>query len=388
MKKIQNLIDKYLDGHITPSEEKELMDWYNRQNNTIVEWPVESPDEEEQIRMRTLLHLQRQMELLGKPQKSSRPMWYRLTAAASVLILFAIGGYFTYSKFYKVPSNIAALKPLVNDIAPGSNKATLTLANGTKVILAPSQKGVLTKQGSATVNKTANGNLMYTAPGVGSAAVVVYNTINTPYGGQYQVTLQDGTQIWLNAGSSLRYPTAFTGAERNVELSGEAYFEVAKNKDKPFIVTVNSTTGIPMNVKVLGTHFNIMAYADEDHNATTLLEGSVKVNYGSENALLTPGLQAMLNKASGKLKTKVADTEQVTAWKNGYFLFENDKIESIMRKIARWYDVEVVYKGDVSRKAIGGSVSRFKNVSEVLHMLELTGAVHFKIEGRRIIVMP
>ncbi|MBE9666836.1 DUF4974 domain-containing protein [Mucilaginibacter boryungensis] len=364
------------------------MAWYNRQNNTIIEWPSESPDEEEQIRMRTLRHLQQQIAFSKKSEKTSRSVWYRIAAAASIIITFSIGGYFAFHKSSNTEANKVAVKPLVNDIAPGSNKAILTLANGAKVVLAQSQNGLLLKQGSALVNKTGNGNLVYTASTVASNTAVVYNTLNIPYGGQYKVTLQDGTQVWLNAGSSLRYPTAFTGNERNVELSGEAYFEVAKNKDKPFIVSVHTASNIPMNVKVLGTHFNIMAYADEDYNATTLLEGSVKVDYGAENALLTPGRQAMLIKASGKLKTKIADTEQVIAWKNGYFLFDNDKIESIMRKISRWYDVEVAYKGDVSRKAIGGSVSRFKNVSEVLKMLELTGAVHFKIEGRRILVMP
>jgi len=274
-------------------------------------------------------------------------------------------------------------------ITPGSNKAILTLDNGEQVVLEDAKNGIITQQGNASVNKTDSGRLLYNKiAGNEAATSIVYNTLRTPYGGQYQMTLQDGTKVWLNAGSSLRFPASFSGNERNVTLIGEAYFEVAKDKDRPFLVTVNAGSGMPMTVKVLGTHFNINAYPDEQQNRVTLLEGAVKVDCGAANALLAPGKEAILNKLSGKISVSSGDTEAATAWKNGYFLFDNEKVESIMRQISRWYNVEIIYQGDVSRKAIAGSLSRSKNVDDVLKMLELTGTVHFKIEGRRITVMP
>ena len=384
---IYHLIEKYLDGTITPAEEEQLMAWYQDHNQADIEWPAESADEEEQVRLRMLMRLNQQINPPVAKPSTNRRLWYYLSAAASVLIILGLAAYFYSPQLHQPgpqPSTAQALK----DIGPGGNKAILTLANGDKVVLEDARNGIISQQGNAAVNKTDSGSLFYNDVSSNAAASIVYNTLNTPYGGQYQITLQDGTKVWLNAGSSLRFPTSFPGNERNVTLTGEAYFEVAKDKARPFFVTVNAGSAAPMNVKVLGTHFNINAYPDEQHNIVTLLEGSVKVDCGEANAMLAPGNAAILNKASGKLNIKDGDTEAATAWKNGYFLFDNEKVESIMRQISRWYDVEISYQGDVSGKAIGGSLSRSKNVSEVLNMLELTGTVHFKTEGRRITVMP
>lgn len=383
---IHHLIEKYLDGSITPAEEATLMAWYQEQNQAEVQWLSEHEAEEEQVRQRMLTKLHQQINIPEAAPARSRRLWYYLSAAASVLIILGLAGY-----FYLAPARQQVLPapPALanNDISPGSNKAILTLDNGEKVILEDAKNGIISQQGNTAVNKTDSGQLSYQSTG-NAATATVYNTITTPYGGQYQVTLQDGTKVWLNAGSSLRFPAAFSGDERNVALTGEAYFEVAKDKARPFLVTVGATAATPLTVKVLGTHFNINAYPEEQHHTVTLVEGAVKVDYGAANALLSPGKEAILDKTSGRLQTAAADTESAIAWKNGYFIFENEKVESIMRQISRWYDVEISYQGDVSGKAIGGSLSRSKNVSEVLNMLELTGTVHFKINGRRITVMP
>lgn len=383
---IHHLIEKYLDGSITPAEEATLMAWYQEQNQTEVEWLSEHEAEEEEVRQRMLSKLHRQINIPEAAPARNNRRWYYLSAAASVLVILGLTGYFYLTQLR--PAARPALPALAsNDIRPGGNKAILTLDNGDKVILEEAKNGIISQQGNTAVNKTDSGRLSYQLAG-NAAAAIAYNTITTPYGGQYQVTLQDGTKVWLNAGSSLRFPVAFSGEERKVTLTGEAYFEVAKDKAKPFYVTVGSGPATPLTVKVLGTHFNINAYPEEQHNTVTLLEGSVKVDYGATNALLAPGKEAIIDKTSGRLQTAAADTESAIAWKNGYFIFDNEKVESIMRQISRWYDVDISYQGDVSSKAIGGSLSRSKNVSEVLNMLELTGTVHFKINGRRIIVMP
>ena len=214
--------------------------------------------------------------------------------------------------------------------------------------------------------------------------VLAYNTITTPKGGQYQVTLMDGTRVWLNAASSLHYPTVFKGSERSVQLTGEAYFEVAKNSKMPFRVTSNGQV-----TEVLGTHFNINSYPDEQGTTTTLLEGSVRILNAKSDAaiLLKPGQQSGSD-ASGKIKVANVNPEQFVAWKDGKFIFTNANIESIMRQVSRWYNVEIEYKGDASKEKFGGRTSRFTNVAELLEILELTDHVQFEIEGRRIIVMP
>jgi ferric-dicitrate binding protein FerR (iron transport regulator) len=203
-------------------------------------------------------------------------------------------------------------------------------------------------------------------------------------GGQYQLLLPDGSKVWLNSGSSIRFPTAFIGKERVVELKGEAFFDIKENKKMPFIVRTNNS----MDIKVLGTQFNVMAYEDEKSINTTLLEGSVQILKETGSTYLEPGQAAVLNKGSGKIKVAPADIEDAVAWKNGYFIFSNENIESIMRKVSRWYNVEIEYQGNLNNKDFVGTISRDKNISELLKMLELTGAIHFRIEGRRVTVMP
>jgi ferric-dicitrate binding protein FerR (iron transport regulator) len=243
--------------------------------------------------------------------------------------------------------------------------------------------GALARQGDAKVLKVDAGKLVYNSIGLKNGQVF-YNTITTPRGGQYEVTLADGTIVWLNAASSLHFPTAFIGKERTVSLTGEGYFEVAKNKSMPFHVEVNG-----MDVMVTGTHFDVMAYANEENTKTTLLEGRVMVipANGKEQILL-PGRQAVLNNEAHDIKMINADLDQVMAWKNGYFRFRETNIRDVMKQLERWYDVDVEYKTTRSDQDYTGMMPRMQNASSLLQTLELTGTVHFKIEGKKIIVLP
>lgn len=302
--------------------------------------------------------------------------WKKFAAAAVVLITLSAGIF--YYMF-----NQPRATGLTNDIAPGGNKAVLTLADGKKIILSDAKNGELSAVAGVVVTKLSDGQIVYTVK-PGKDINTQPNTIETPRGGQYQVILPDGSRVLLNAASSLTYPASFaTLKERRVKLKGEAYFEVAKVKLKehkvPFVVETDK-----QEINVLGTHFNVNNYADEPAAKTTLIEGSVRIKSSGAQKLLTPGNQAI--SVGGRLTIAAANMEEVMAWKNGYFMFESEDIASVMRKISRWYDVEVVFEGEVPTDTFGGTVSRFSNVSKVLRKLELTKKVHFRIEERRIIV--
>jgi ferric-dicitrate binding protein FerR (iron transport regulator) len=279
-------------------------------------------------------------------------------------------------------SSIATIQPKQNDIAPPSgNKAVLTLADGTKIELDSSGNGTIALQGNVRITKQSNGEISY----AGSAAnEVSYNTLNVPRGSTpLGLTLSDGSQVWLNVGSSLTYPTAFTGKERKVKITGEAYFEVAHNASMPFIVQHDDVT-----VSVLGTHFNVNTYEDETAERITLLEGSVRVSKNKMSQILNPGQQASIANESAIKVLDDVNMDEVMAWKNGKFRFgENTDIGTIMRQISRWYNVDIEYEGRVNQR-FWGSISKDVNVSKVLKILEATGGVKFKVEGNKIIVMP
>ncbi|MHC1779415.1 MAG: FecR family protein [Bacteroidales bacterium] len=282
-------------------------------------------------------------------------------------------------------------KPLYkNDIRPGGNKAILTLADGSKVVLDDAKEGLLKELGNTTIIKLDSGRVAYNIrPATSSIEKVVqYNTLTTPRGGKYCITLPDGTVVWLNASTTLRFPTEFNGKTRKVEVKGEAYFEVSKNENMPFIVLAGNS-----EIKVLGTQFNVMAYTDEKLVKTTLLEGSVELKplskQGGDEAvpvILIPGQQALVDE-SNTLSVKEVDTQEAIAWKNGLFIFKNERLESVMQKIARWYDVEVIYENSNDPIQFTANISRSENMSEVLRMLELTETVHFKIEKKTITVL-
>ena len=313
-------------------------------------------------------------------------LWYQLGIAASILILITTGLYFYKNR--TVDDNIAAkvVEPKEAIITPGDDKAILTLSDGTKIILEDAKNGILANQAGVSIQKTSDGELLYSFSNSANTVSpetkenVIYNKIETPIGGKYQVNLPDGSKVWLNSSSSLRFSALFNGHTREVEQSGEAYFDVSKNKGKPFRVITKDQI-----VEVLGTQFNINSYSDEGPIKTTLIEGSVKIIYKDKVVLLSPGQQFQPKELVSAVVE--ADTEEVVAWKDGYFVFKNEDIKSIMRKLSRWYNVEVSYSGDIPEVGFGGNISKSKDISEVLDVLQLTNAIHFKVEGRRITVM-
>lgn len=316
-----------------------------------------------------------------RPQPAKVIPWRSRAWAAAVVLLLVSSVTFWLLRRPASVKGPALVQQHQKDIAPGGNRAVLTLGDGTEISLDSAGNGVLAQQGNTKVIKTGNGQLQYDAPQHGGQPV--FNKIATPRGGQYTITLPDGSRVWLNASSSLRYPAVFSSGGRVVELKGEAYFEVAKQAGQPFVVKVEE-----MEVKVLGTHFNIMAYDDESAVKTVLLEGAVEVKKAGVTRMLKPGQGASLLRQSGMLELlPEVNTEEAVAWKNGFIQFEGNDIRSAMRQIARWYNVDVVYKGNVPAH-FRGIVPRNVPISEVLKMLELTGEVHFEIRDRQIIVSP
>lgn len=318
-------------------------------------------------------------------QRSDKPLsvhfnWMKY-AAAVFLILAAGLLFFDIQKPQPAGSNVRKQVAKAKlPIMPGRNTATLTLSDGVVVDLAQAGNGTIASTRGARVQKSGDGSIIYEASGKNSD-IESFNTINVPAGGQYKVVLPDGTAVWLNALSRLTYPTTFSGKTREVKLEGEAYFEVAKNAAKPFIARVND-----MRVTVLGTQFNINAY-DKRRYRTTLVEGSVQLSQSARQALLKPGQQGVVDPENENIKVAPVNVNKIVAWKNGYFMFQDDPIKDIMAQISRWYDVEVEFDGTMPTKTFGGIYSRNKDINELLKGLELTGLVRFKIEGRRIIVM-
>lgn len=381
--RLQDLAHKWLTGSITGAEKQEFNLWFSEGNEAPSEIPEVYASSEMLHKKKLWNEIQEKIKKDGKP-KTVRLFWTKIAAAASIVLCVGLGFYFRSFK-----SGIISTKKQIakyKDIAPGGNKAILTLANGAKISLSDATNGVLAKQSGIVISKAADGQLIYqvSAAKDGTANMPSYNTIETPKGGQYQIILPDGTRVWLNATSSLKFPTNFsTFNKREVELKGEAYFEVYKVKNQPFIVSSNR-----QQVEVLGTHFNINSYDDEPEIKTTLQEGTVRIhNQTSQEFILKPGQQAQLNR-NGSIAIKEVDVAENLAWKNGMTRFANEDIQTIMRMISRWYNVDVVYEGKIPEVRFGGSVSRAMNISEILRVLELTDAVHFKVEGRRVTVMP
>ncbi|GAA3962927.1 FecR family protein [Mucilaginibacter dorajii] len=298
-------------------------------------------------------------------------------AAAAILVLALSFGVYQY-RSQKSGENMLVDK-IHHDVKPGGNKAILTLANGKKIELNDAQNGKLVQQGNTTVVKLANGSLAYVAGNSADSAPVT-NTMSTPRGGQYRLQLPDGTLVMLNAESSISYPTIFTGKTRKVAITGEAYFEVVKNKKMPFIVSFGD-----QKVEVLGTHFDIRAYPEQP-GETTLLEGSVKISNGNQKQLLVPGQQAVYNNNAKKFDIKAVDTEEIIAWKNGLFHFDNTDLDQVMLELARWYNVEVIYKGPKPTLNFTGEAKKSSNLSRVFKILESTGGVKFTINGNTVAV--
>ncbi len=311
--------------------------------------------------------------------------WKRVAVAVVIFGMIIFGSILLLNR--KAPKEIVKqekkVRHLPEEIHSKGNQAILTLSNGSVIILDSTKNGIITKQGNVKIIKLDSGQLAYSPQSSNgtTSSEISYNTISTPRAAQYQVVLSDGTKVWLNAASSLRFPTSFSGQDRRVELTGEGYFEVSKNKGKPFHVQVGT-----VEVEVLGTHFNIMAYEDEAAIQTTLLEGSVKVSYKSQSDLLKPGKQAILNRDDNKLTTGDANVQQVVAWKNGYFYFDKSDVKTIMRQVSRWYDLDIIYESPAPDMKFSGKIERELPLSGIAHLLA-SGQIHFRIEGKNCIML-
>lgn len=380
------LLDKYLAGEASQEEEQSLLNFYGsfqRPSKDIVDDDLEELGDAIFNKINETIHP-------VEEYKQSRFFYYfkSVSIAAAVLLTITTGIYF-YSNRQSVEVEQFVEIDVKNDILPGFNKAILTLADGSKISLDDAENGLLASQGNIAITKTDNGQIVYEKnPTAGNRYITnssVVNTIQTPKGGKYQVRLPDGSKVWLNSASTLRYPTTFAGHERKVHLKGEAYFEIAPNKKKPFRVESNNQI-----VEVLGTHFNINSYDDEDYVKTTLLEGSVKVilnsnaNTIANTRLLKPGEQSLTNSSRSGIRIENADTEKAIAWKNGYFKFKNTPIREIMREVERWYDVELVYEGKIPTDEFTGFISNDVKISAVLKIMEESGGVKFSVKGKKL----
>lgn len=393
----EKLIQLIKQADWSPEDQRWLLDFLDSENTDLLRdllnqqfmLDLEKKDLGDQERARQILEVLHQKIDSDKKRSTSivSPIFRKLAIAASILLIF-ISSYFIYQNYTSAEQEIS--KPYVskpkqtlNDLQPGKDKAVLTLGDGSIVILDEASDGNIATQSSVDIRKLNSGSLLYKP--TSNTSEIVYNSISTPRGGKFHITLSDGTKVWLNASSSLRFPVNFSLTERRVELIGEGYFEVAKNQQKPFIVDVAGKE----EVIVLGTHFNINSYTDEESVNTTLLEGSVKVrSKGSPIAkTLVPGQQHLLF-AEGKTRMlNDVNTEETIAWKNDKFDFgESMELKTVMRQIERWYNVDVEYKGDVSGIELGGSISRNVPANKVFQMLELTGVASFEMVNGKIVV--
>ncbi|MBA4276391.1 FecR family protein [Flavobacterium sp.] len=371
------LLQKYQEGTLSDVDKDKLEAWYlhKASNSNLQLSELELEKSYEYLKSKLPLHQEAKVIRI----------WPRVAVAASMALLLGTG-LFYFTKPKEQPIQLAE-KPL--EIAPGGNRGILTLSNGKQIVLADiSAKDTIAKEGKqaeVTIKMSANGVITYVINPNAEAPKVAansFNTLSTPTGGQYNIVLADGTKVFLNAVSSIKYPTQFNGNQRVVELEGEAYFEVAKDRTKPFIVKSGNQA-----IEVLGTHFNVHAYDNEAVVKTTLLEGSVAVTHKNQKAILKPGQQSNVSDNFNKIAIREVDTEAAIAWKNGRFKFDNADLKTVMRQLERWYGIKVEYRGDVSEVTFNGGTFRNKNLSEVLKVLELSN-IKFKVEGKTIIVDP
>lgn len=371
------LLQKYKEGTLSDADKDKLEAWYlHKASNSNLQLS-ENELEDSYEYLKSKLPLQQEAKVVR--------LWPRVAVAASIALVLGTGLFY----FTKPKEQIIQVVEKQQEIAPGGNRGILTLSNGKQIVLSDiSAKDTIAKEGQkeeVTIKMSANGVITYVInpdADVPKQDANSFNTLSTPTGGQYNIVLADGTKVYLNAVSSIKYPTQFNGSQRMVELEGEAYFEVAKNKNKPFIVKSNNQA-----IEVLGTHFNVHAYDNEAVVKTTLLEGSVAVTYKNQKAILKPGQQSNVSDNFNKIAIREVDTEAAIAWKNGRFKFDNADLKTVMKQLERWYGIKVEYRGDVSEARFNGGTFRNKNLSEVLKVLELSN-IKFKVEGKTIIVYP
>lgn len=369
--RLKELVNKYDAGCITLQEREELFAFYDSLNfGELVD--VNDPALQERVEAQ----YQKLMSRAAATHRYAtvRRLWYRVAVAAMLLLAIGVSRELWEQK-HKTPPALAQV------VVPGHEGAVLTLANGRQIVL-DSTTGIIAQQGhTRAVNTT--GQLTYTADTEIAAGTMIYNTLATPKARQYRLTLPDGTKVWLNASSSIRYPIAFTGKERRVAITGEVYMEVVKDAVRPFIVATRHS-----DITVLGTHFNIMAYEDEPAVNTTLLEGSVKISIpGKQTAtIIKPGEQASVGNEGDDIKVKKVNAANVAAWINGFLSLKDCSVQEFMNQLSRWYDVDIEYAGKAPQQRFGGLINRNTSLSDILSVLD-TGGIHTKLEGKKIIVL-
>ncbi|MFN0291040.1 FecR family protein [Pedobacter helvus] len=377
---IEGLIAKFLRNELSQSEANLLKSWMELPENRaflqneielyhLVNAYCETFDAEKAYEQHLAV-------VVGGKATIIRSLWPRYVAAAAILAVLTFGFYFGRNALKdKANANLVATEHVIE---PGTDKAILTLADGKKIVLDASQS-IINLDAHHQISSDSSGLISYENMEL-NASQAAYNTIEIPKGGTYRLILSDGTKVWLNAASKLKYPVAYQGKERVVELEGEAYFEVTKDPSRKFKVKSKG-----QELEVLGTKFNVSTYSDEAFVKTTLLEGAVKVSNSKKSVVLSPN-QVSINAKSGLHVQTLADAEEAIAWKNGYFQFDDEPIESVMRKIARWYDIEIEFVGKSEGKKFNGIITRNKTLKNALKIMEATENVKFKIEGRKLIV--
>jgi len=374
--RLQDLAHKWLTGSLLENEQTEFDQWFIKEEDEVIEIPsiIAKSDLEHRDLLLSRIYEQIKRE---QPKKMYARMWIKMAAAAAIVLMLSAGLYQIYFSTKQVEKEAANL----TDIKPGGNKAVLTLSNGNKIVLNNAANGKIAMEGGSIITKIKDGNVVYTTTDqAGNTAGL--NTISTPKGGQYEVVLPDQSKVWLNAGSSITFPTIFQKDTREVSITGEVYFEITKNKDKPFRVTTNDQV-----TEVLGTHFNINAYSNEPQITTTLLEGAVRINKRGQSIVLKPGQQATVatNDQDNIQITDNPDAEEAVAWIHGKFQFENADIPAVMRQLERWYNVEVAFAGKIPDEKFNGTLSRNIKISDALILIGYT-RINYTIEGRKIII--
>ncbi|WP_052324135.1 FecR family protein [Flavihumibacter sp. ZG627] len=385
--RIAYLIAGFIRNTITEKEHDELDDWVNESDDNMRLFEELTDEQNLEANLAWMDKVQTEQSYKALQEKGAfdiprkkfqlSPVWM---VAASVILIVGVFIIYRFAGNSSTSDNNIAVSD-TTQLKPGGNRATLTLSDGSVIDLTTANNGIIEIGKGSHVNKPAAGELVYDA-GVSTDETPSIHTLSTPVGGQYHVTLPDGTKVWLNAATKLMYPSRFASNERKVEIDGEAYFEVVKNDQQPFRVVLQDGS----TVTVLGTHFNVMSYTNETEKEITLLEGKVAVEKNNSVENLEPGTQAIV-KTDAITKRTGIDTEEITAWKNGLFVFHDATIESIMKQVERWYDAKVVYKGDV-KQLFNASILRSEPLSKLLRLLELNGYVHFKIENKTIYVLP
>lgn len=380
--RINDLLDQYVNktiseedfselfNYISKDDYKQLLDDYMKKSDK-----VSLPDAD--VHHVDWNHMYQNI-VANKKERSKTAIIISLAKKLTIAASLAIVGYLGYNIYNKQMAPQPAVQIAKTDLLPGGDKAILKLADGSEIVLNDAQNGTLTQQGASNINKSDEGFIEY-AVNDEEEQKVYTNTLSTPRGGQYRLMLPDKSLVWLNAESSITFPTAFVGNQRKVTVTGEVYFEVSKDKTKPFIVESGQA-----NVEVLGTHFNVNLYPNEESAAVTLLEGSIKLNHNNASKILVPGQQAVFDANSSRILLKNVDVDNVVDWKNGLFIFEDASIKDVMRQVERWYDVDVKYVGKTPSIKFNGVVSRNNNVSKLLKLLQAAGNVAFNINNKTI----